>query len=126
MWSPHTRDINWEDSHKTLKAGYKHVSDAMVKNRTSELKMQPKNCFVGTTTTVGFHSWVMPRKAPLFTQGGHRLLAKQREGRTYHSRSLRREMSLLRLELQGEDLFSTSPRPAGKSGHVCLENNEEQ
>lgn len=34
---------------------------------TSELKMQAKNGFVGTTTTVGFLSWVMPRGAFLVT-----------------------------------------------------------
>lgn len=46
--------------------------------RTSELKMQAKNGFIGTTTPVGFLSWVMPRGAFLVTWGWHRLLAKQK------------------------------------------------
>lgn len=48
------------------------------------------------------------------------------EGRTPFQVSERGMCLSPGLELQGEDLFSTSPRPAGKSGHVSLENNEEQ
>lgn len=94
MWSSHTRHINCEDSHKTLKVWYKYISSATVKYRKLlSYECLLNSCFAGTAARIGFHSWVMLRDALLPLTGASPCEAGRRE-EGGHAKSLRGKMAL--------------------------------